>query len=184
MMQTLEQLRKLRGVTQAEVAKTLGINQSGLSKLEQRPDMYVSMLRSYVQALGGRLEVRAVFPTDTIEIAGLENSGLFADLQALKSKWCRIQPVPPEFPYNKFLVNSVDENILTLEKGSNSQYLHVPIRRVAEVLPAPQGDDPVIVLKGSLAWSGQKRLWEFHAAPFASEAITCRVRIPLQNHEK
>jgi DNA-binding XRE family transcriptional regulator len=160
----LEQIRKHRGMTQVEMAKILCVNQSGLSKLEQRPDMYVSMLRSYIQALGGRLELRAVFSRERIEIGGLEDNGTLADLRDLVNSCCRIEPIPPDLPYNKFLVISVDENIVTLRKGSNDQYLHVPTRRVAEVLPAKTGDRPVIVLKGSLAWAGQKKLWEFHPA--------------------
>ena len=161
---TLEQIRTKRGSTQVELAEILCVNQSGLSKLERRPDMYISMLRSFVQALGGRLELRAVFPDETTEIGGVQGNGTLAELQELKNRCCRIEPIPSEFPYNKFLVISVDENIVTLRKGSNDQYLHVPTRRVAEVLPASSSQLPVIVLKGSLAWSGQKRVWEFHSA--------------------
>ena len=45
--------------------------------------MYLSMLRSLIQAMGGRLELRAVFPNEVIEITGLEGSGILSDLREL-----------------------------------------------------------------------------------------------------
>jgi transcriptional regulator with XRE-family HTH domain len=162
MQMTLEQLRTTRGPTQTELAQTLRINQSGLSKLERRPDMYVSMLRSFVQALGGRLEIRAIFPKEEpIGIAGLDGSGTLADLQALINHLCKIEPIPPDHLYNRFLLREVNESIVTFEKQSNKQYLYVPTRRISEVLPATPDSMPVVLLKGSLSWSGQKKLWQF-----------------------
>ena len=35
---------------------------SEISRIENRTDVYVSTLASYVEAMGGRLEIRAVFP--------------------------------------------------------------------------------------------------------------------------
>jgi hypothetical protein len=39
-----------------------------VSKMEKRTDMYVSTLRSFVQAMGGELEIRAIFPDGTVKI--------------------------------------------------------------------------------------------------------------------
>jgi hypothetical protein len=36
--------------------------------MEKRADMYVSTLRSFVQAMGGELEIRAIFPEWTVRI--------------------------------------------------------------------------------------------------------------------
>jgi hypothetical protein len=36
--------------------------------LEQRTDMYLSTLRSYVEAMGGALEIRAVFAEGAVKI--------------------------------------------------------------------------------------------------------------------
>jgi hypothetical protein len=36
--------------------------------MEQRTDMYLSTLRSYVEAMGGALEIRAVFPDGDVKI--------------------------------------------------------------------------------------------------------------------
>jgi len=57
----LFELRKARGVTQVDVAERLGVSQGNVSELERRDDLFLSTLRGYVEALGGRLEVAAVF---------------------------------------------------------------------------------------------------------------------------
>ena len=59
---TLNQLREARSLTQANLASILGINQGSVSKMEKRTDMYVSTLRSFIQAMGGQLQIKAIFP--------------------------------------------------------------------------------------------------------------------------
>ena len=39
-----------------------------VSKIEARADMYVSTLRSYIQAMGGELEIIARFPDGDVRI--------------------------------------------------------------------------------------------------------------------
>ena len=58
----LQQAREAAGLTQEEVAERMGITQATLSRMEHRPDVKISNIRRYVEALGGRLEMRAVFP--------------------------------------------------------------------------------------------------------------------------
>lgn len=62
----LADLRRSRGLTQAELASTLGVSQPNISKIERGAEgsgeMLLSTLAEYVEALGGRLEVRATFP--------------------------------------------------------------------------------------------------------------------------
>jgi DNA-binding XRE family transcriptional regulator len=70
---SLNQLRQARSLTQANLASTLGVNQGSVSKMEKRTDMYVSTLRSYVQAMGGQLLIKAVFPEGEVEIEQFEN---------------------------------------------------------------------------------------------------------------
>jgi transcriptional regulator with XRE-family HTH domain len=60
----LRELRAGRGVTQVELASRLGKSQGNVSELERREDVYLSSLREYIEALGGRLEVTAVFDDD------------------------------------------------------------------------------------------------------------------------
>lgn len=64
----LEELREARSITQTHLASLLQITQASVSKMEKRTDMYVSTLRSFVQAMGGELEIRAIFPEGTIRI--------------------------------------------------------------------------------------------------------------------
>ncbi|MFL5575028.1 MAG: XRE family transcriptional regulator [Gemmatimonadaceae bacterium] len=57
----LAELRRARELSQATLAKLLEMDQGNLSKLEQRTDMYVSTLRSYITAMGGELDIVARF---------------------------------------------------------------------------------------------------------------------------
>lgn len=70
----LTQLRAARELTQTQLAKILDIDQSEVSRMEKRTDMYVSTLASYVAAMGGTLELRAVFPHgDVVRITQFED---------------------------------------------------------------------------------------------------------------
>ena len=69
---TLNQLREARSLTQANLASILGINQGSVSKMEKRTDMYVSTLRSFIQAMGGQLQIKAIFPEGEVEIEQFE----------------------------------------------------------------------------------------------------------------
>ncbi len=68
---TLADLRRLRGLTQVEVAAAAGMDQSELSKAERRPGHRVSTLQRYVEALGGRLEVFARFGSKRVRLKGV-----------------------------------------------------------------------------------------------------------------
>jgi len=67
-MMPLHQLRNAREMTQTRLAEVLSVDQGRISKLERRTDMYLSTLRSYVEAMGGTLEIRAVFPEGAVKI--------------------------------------------------------------------------------------------------------------------
>jgi DNA-binding XRE family transcriptional regulator len=69
---TLYQLREARSLTQVNLAKVLEINQGAVSRMEKRTDMYVSTLRSYIQAMGGQLQVKAIFAEGEVEIDQFE----------------------------------------------------------------------------------------------------------------
>jgi DNA-binding XRE family transcriptional regulator len=58
----LDALRDARQLTQVQMAHLLKISQGAVSKVERRSDMFVSTLRNYVRAIGGDLQIRAVFP--------------------------------------------------------------------------------------------------------------------------
>ncbi len=65
---TLDELRLARSMTQTRLAEILGKDQSVISRLEKRTDMYVSTLADFVRAMGGELEIRAVFPEGAVRI--------------------------------------------------------------------------------------------------------------------
>jgi len=68
----LDQLRKAQQMTQLRLAEVLGINQGEVSKIEHRSDIRVSTLADYVEAIGGRLEIRAVFKDREVRITQFE----------------------------------------------------------------------------------------------------------------
>jgi DNA-binding XRE family transcriptional regulator len=58
----LRELRELAGKAQADVASALKIKQPSVSKIEKQADMYLSTLKSYVEAVGGKLELIVKLP--------------------------------------------------------------------------------------------------------------------------
>jgi len=69
----LDELRNARNITQTHLAQLLKITQASVSKMEKRTDMYVSTLRSFIQAMGGELEIKAVFPEGSVRIDQFSN---------------------------------------------------------------------------------------------------------------
>ncbi len=70
---TLAQLRTARRYTQTQLAETLNVPQNAVSKVEHRTDVYLSTLRSYIEAMGGRLEIRALFPDAEVVITQFQD---------------------------------------------------------------------------------------------------------------
>ncbi len=64
----LDELRAARNLTQEHLAALLRINQSGVSKMERRTDMYIGTLAKFIEAMGGQLEIRANFPDGSVRI--------------------------------------------------------------------------------------------------------------------
>ena len=50
----LAMIRQAANLTQAELASILGVGQAAVAKIENRPDLLLSTLRSYLEALGGK----------------------------------------------------------------------------------------------------------------------------------
>ena len=69
----LQELRQARALSQDEMAKTLGIKQAAVSKLERRTDMYLSTLRKFIEAMGGQLEIIAHFPEGDVSVEQFES---------------------------------------------------------------------------------------------------------------
>ena len=64
----LNELRQARGLSQKMLAEVLHVQQPSIAKIEKRTDMYLSTLRSHIEAMGGELEVVARFPDGAVKI--------------------------------------------------------------------------------------------------------------------
>ena len=62
----LHDLRKARSLTQATLAATMDRSQGEVSQLERRTDCYISTLRSYIEAMGGELDIVARFQDGSV----------------------------------------------------------------------------------------------------------------------
>src|SRR5882724_4835004 len=69
----LDELREARKLTQEQLAERFKVGQPAIAKLEKRTDMYLSTLRGVIKAMGGELEIRAVFSDGDIRINQLKD---------------------------------------------------------------------------------------------------------------
>jgi len=58
---TLRSVREAMGKTQTDVARALDTDQGEVSRIERRPDVFVSTIRRYAEALGARCDVVLTF---------------------------------------------------------------------------------------------------------------------------
>jgi DNA-binding XRE family transcriptional regulator len=70
----LAAVRRARALTQKALGETLHVNQPAIAKLERRADMYVSNLRAYIEAMGGRLRIVAEFPEGEVTITNFADT--------------------------------------------------------------------------------------------------------------
>jgi len=69
---SLRDLRRALKLTQRHMAQELHIGQDGVSRMEQRSDLLLSTLRSYIEAMGGSLTLLAEFPDrDPVALSGI-----------------------------------------------------------------------------------------------------------------
>ena len=78
---TLQELRKAKKLTQTQLAEVLNIHQASIAQMEKRSDLMLSTLRSYVEAMGGKLSLMVEFP-DRMPVS-LEG---FGDTEKLRRK--------------------------------------------------------------------------------------------------
>ena len=70
----LHELRRALALTQRDMARLLDVNQPAVSKIEQRNDVYISSLRSYIEAAGGKLKIIAEFPEGEVAITNFSTT--------------------------------------------------------------------------------------------------------------
>jgi hypothetical protein len=76
----LNELRQARGLSQKMLAEMLQVQQPSIAKLEKRTDMYLSTLRSHIEAMGGELDIVARFPDGTVKISNFSDLGKAASI--------------------------------------------------------------------------------------------------------
>jgi predicted transcriptional regulator len=64
----LRALREAAGITQAEMAERTEMDQSQISRLERQGDTRLSILKRYVEALGGELNLVATVRGKTVRL--------------------------------------------------------------------------------------------------------------------
>lgn len=64
----LQELRQARQMSQERLAEILNTKQANISRIERRTDMYISTLRSYIEAMGGKLDIIARFPDGIVHV--------------------------------------------------------------------------------------------------------------------
>lgn len=64
----LEELRAHRGVTQTTVSERIGTSRPNVARIENETDIRLSTLERYIAALGGRLEISAVFDDEAVKL--------------------------------------------------------------------------------------------------------------------
>lgn len=67
-LQIAEQLLQRGLVTEEQLDEALSASQASGSAAETEDDLYLASLTRYVAALGGHLELRAVFPEETVTL--------------------------------------------------------------------------------------------------------------------
>ncbi|MGH8056682.1 MAG: helix-turn-helix domain-containing protein [Candidatus Entotheonellia bacterium] len=73
---TLQDLRKAREMTQVRLAEILGKSQVTVAQMEKRTDVMLSTLRSYIEAMGGQLDLVVRFPDrEPVVLQGLRDDG-------------------------------------------------------------------------------------------------------------
>lgn len=76
----LREMRQLAGKAQEDIATALNIKQPSVSKIEKQADMYLSTLRSYVEAIGGKLELTVKLPgRPALRLQGLSDGTVAED---------------------------------------------------------------------------------------------------------
>ena len=133
----LHELRRARALTQKELAETMQVNQPAVSKLEKRTDAYISSLRSYIEAVGGRLKIVAEFPDGEVAITNFSDVGNYPhselDLDETVVPRTKIRGHIKESEYPPAVIQA------TRELGGRAQARRV-IERVGQILPLKDVD--------------------------------------------
>ena len=76
----LTKVLRARVLSQSLLTELLHVQPPSIAKIENHADMYLSSLRSQIEAMGGELEVVARFPDGDIKISNFSDLGNTAAL--------------------------------------------------------------------------------------------------------
>lgn len=96
----LQELRQAHQMSQEQMAAILNTKQANISRIERRTDMYISTLRSYIEAMNGQLDIVARFPDGEVHINQFEDIDTDDRKGAAKS-----------FAKKKYRINLVTKNV-------------------------------------------------------------------------
>jgi len=69
---SLQEIRKVAGISQASVSEKLHMDQGNISRMERNSDMLLSTLKGYIEAIGGKLKLTVELPNKPpIALTGL-----------------------------------------------------------------------------------------------------------------
>jgi DNA-binding XRE family transcriptional regulator len=68
----LAERRKALGLTQADVAERMGVTKSRVSQIERGEVSTIEAVARYVQAIGGRIQISAIFGDDHYVLRGTD----------------------------------------------------------------------------------------------------------------
>jgi len=107
----LAKLRKARKLSQAELARRVGIKQAAIARIEGRNDILLSTLWRVISALGGKLSIRAEFPDgttqDLTEVVPHASTSPDQNLHEVKTV-----AIPPRRILNFGIPQAVDSTVL------------------------------------------------------------------------
>ena len=66
---TLAQVRRAVGLTQTQLAESLGMDQGDISRLERRQNLHLTTLARFIEATGGHLRIVAVYDDTEVDLA-------------------------------------------------------------------------------------------------------------------
>jgi predicted transcriptional regulator len=64
-----------RDLSQKMLAEVLNVQQPSIAKMQKRTDMYLSTLRSHIEAMGGELDIIALYPDGAVKISNFAKLG-------------------------------------------------------------------------------------------------------------
>ena len=65
---TLKAIRQALGLTQQQMSTRLDITQAEVSRIEHQGNLYLTTLRRYIEAAGGKLRITAAFDGHEVEV--------------------------------------------------------------------------------------------------------------------